>query len=451
MAGASLERCLLVRIQSSATPEHYLHNQYGRLEAGPIEECWWSAQWKVQRVNRDDEFVHLQNRWKPAERIHVQDGGPAVGEIEQHEHSAQWKLLADDDSEDVQLQNRWRPDCFLQCRSGATEAGPVPEAWPPTRWKLQDLHTGRTHSVAGPRALWLSLDPRNGEVNLYPYAVAVRLEAARLLGVGYVALSGFGGFFENAWVELRNGRLPVQRTPKGGRDALRVDVSGTSSPARVLVGRQRCGRWRLRGDGTPDAWEQRVLFSAADTVAAKEEGDAQTEVVPLWQWCRALPHEDPDTVARLPLTQWGLYSEEQNAAIEEALRAGRLSVPLTIGIRNYELVFEEGYSKQKDRALGKTRLARRILVPPAQREALQRVPIEGARTAGLGEGDECAICCEEFEATRTVPVLRVPGCGHRFHAACAQQLADRNDRCPICRGEVDWPRAFRARSRSRGE
>lgn len=48
----------------------------------------------------------------------------------------------------------------------------------------------------------------------------------------------------------------------------------------------------------------------------------------------------------------------------------------------------------------------------------------------LGMGKVCAVCVEEVEDSAAI---RLPGCGHVFHASCALAFAQYDVRCPVCR------------------
>ena len=41
----------------------------------------------------------------------------------------------------------------------------------------------------------------------------------------------------------------------------------------------------------------------------------------------------------------------------------------------------------------------------------------------------CSVCLDPLDAT----AVALPGCGHRFHLACALTCAQRDARCPNCR------------------
>merc|ERR1740139_2073657 len=121
------------------------------------------------------------------------------------------------------------------------------------------------------------------------------------------------------------------------------------------------------------------------------------------------------------------------------------SMPVSIGIRSYELIFEtpEG-GRQVDHAMKKRRFVRRRLVTPKEQvEMLKSAASDEVVALSPELADmECAICADSFKDTPTVHVVKLAPCGHCFHGACVQHLADRRGTCPFCRGEVDWQAAL---------
>jgi len=170
-------------------------------------------------------------------------------------------------------------------------------------------------------------------------------------------------------------------------------------------------------------------------------------LAPLWEWCcEAGVH--PRSSWHTPASAWGVYSREQNSAIEDAFQAGQQDISVDVGIRTYRIVFgpDPGFARQVDDTLHKRRLVRRRLLDSS--EELDRL-LEPQAPVVAREQDCCPICCTNFAESAALPVLELPGCRHVFHMACAQQLADARSQCPCCRGEVDWD-ALGATSRGRG-
>jgi len=138
-----------------------------------------------------------------------------------------------------------------------------------------------------------------------------------------------------------------------------------------------------------------------------------------------------------------VYGEAHNEAIELAYQSGLEQCELTIGIRTYIIFFDGRRVRQsgrpgmvqKDKFSLKTRDVRRRLVSRSEKEAAL---VKAFRSNGCISEDSCALCCELWATNPAVPVLRIPGCGHSFHAPCAQYLADGGKDCPLCRMPVSW-------------
>lgn len=311
---------------------------------------------------------------------------------------------------------------------------------------------------------------------MYPPEVAARLESARALGPRDVPLAGLGGIFEELHVELVEGdptsSTAVQRSPVTGgrRDVRRVEVPADATEVAIHVVRERA--WRIADFSVPGVTEERrtalgpMAGSGAagrwprgphdgghhavddsrelEARAASVAGADAAGLVGLWEWCRLAEWPGHGGENSVPPDMWGAYSAEQNRDIEVAFRAGQRSVAVSIGIREYEILFEgNDRGRQVDRGLKKRRFVRRRQVKPEEQEAAFRAAVEAVAKAdpALADG-ECAICCTTFSETPAIPVVRLPSCGHHFHGACVQHLADKGSRCPFCRAEVDWAEAL---------
>lgn len=319
---------------------------------------------------------------------------------------------------------------------------------------------GGTAVSGGPtKVAWLSVDPRGGTVTLYPHEVTNHIESEFLNCRRSAALAGLGGPFENATIEFGlTGGDHTQRTSHGRRDVRRVETLADATEISVNVVRER--GWKIVEFAVPGITEERRLditalpvrrpgasgppeasSSTAQDPAARSRSLADSDakgLVGLWEWCKNPEPKDPKVV---PAKDWGVYNLEQNADVESAFRAGLASVTLTLGIRTYDVMFDNEHTgRQVDRALRKRRWVQRRAVNPAERD---KALAEGNATSALRPGDEedCPICFSSFAESASMPTVR-PSCGHIFHCACAQQLADRNDPCPMCRAEVDWRAAF---------
>jgi len=121
---------------------------------------------------------------------------------------------------------------------GACTPGVVPTALPPPR---------------GQWVVWLSVDPRSSQLQLYPPELAQRLEAAWRRGDEVLELGE--DFHGGATVQLRPKLL--QRTAKGSRDVCRVKLAGPDGPAAAMV--VKSTDWRAAaGADVPGAEERQA-------------------------------------------------------------------------------------------------------------------------------------------------------------------------------------------------
>lgn len=327
---------------------------------------------------------------------------------------------------------------------------------------------------------------------MYPLAVAERLEKSLRDGASVVPLVGLGGFYETAVIEF-SGRSggPKQRTANGGaRDVRRLLVERGASYLCVNVVQE--GKWKIADFVAPGVTtEKRVpltgqavqegaggtpgvlvpgygaigggaLGGGALGVGAlggggfgagpshpqespeerqeRIEADDADSKLGFWEWCK---QPEPDNVDAVPQDMWGYYSEAQNKEIEDAYRAGNASVQLSIGIRTYDLIFDAGgKARQTDRKMKKRRHVRRRALTAKELYDLHQA--QDSCNPGEADDADCPICSEAFADTSSMPVVRLKECGHVFHAACVQQLADTRGHCPMCRAEVDWRGALKA-------
>lgn len=319
----------------------------------------------------------------------------------------------------------------------------------------------------GHRAVWLSLDPRSGEASVYPGDVCERLEAAFLRGgEREVPLTGLGGLFQNYSVDLGTAEeQPSQRNvnARGSRDVRRLVVPEGAAEVVLHVIQER--GWRVADFSAEGlTQERRVPLSAAagrhdggapplgstgsdrnldeaeggQERKAKAASDAARGLVGLWEWS-GLTHVGD--AGQVPEEMWGVYSKEQNEYIEAAYASGQSTATVSIGIRSYEITFRGlNGARQIDKSHRKRRVVRRRAVTMQERDdALTSV---GQVTNSQMNEEECAICVLPFAETPSVPIVTLPPCGHHFHAACVQQIADQRGHCPLCRADVDWSAAM---------
>jgi len=331
---------------------------------------------------------------------------------------------------------------------------------------------------SGTTAVWVSIDPRTGELSLYPPAAVFALEQAHRSGRRQVSLHGLGlgPVYERLSVDLGDessvhNETPVQKRAGGGKRDVRRIVLEPDAPREICVHVFRDRGWRIAAEAAPGVTEERVvllttLAALPSSTASKpkpeflgtfrhptdedlQERKTQLSVldedglVGLWEWCRAAQvHEgiSPD--------MWSVYSPEHNDKVETAFRAGETKVLIEVGIRKYEVMFEGSSfgGRQVDTQHKKRRYVRRRAMTSSQREAVLQ-SAELALSNAVAEDPsladaECVICADSFADTPALPVVQLP-CGHRFHGACVQGLADKRKTCPCCRAEVNW-RAVRS-------
>mmetsp|Transcript_22805 Transcript_22805/g.65754 ORF Transcript_22805/g.65754 Transcript_22805/m.65754 type:complete len:391 (-) Transcript_22805:96-1268(-) len=294
---------------------------------------------------------------------------------------------------------------------------------------------------------WVSVNPRGDEPHLdvYPGHVARAIEAAWRRGDSTCAL---GPMFFDAVVHL--GDAPTQRRQNARRDVRRVPLARLGAEVSLQVFQHRHG-WRVAGaqeegfaeearavipedSAVPLAEDALLLVRSPVRATEPAPGDPEA-VVPLWEWCKELARS-PEASRLLPEGDWGVYSAEQNNEIERAFAAGAAETSITVGVREYQIVFgQDGFAHQVDTRLRKRRLVRRRLMAPDKRD--RRLQPPESITSMRGQ-DTCAICCSTFSETASMPTVEVPRCHHIFHQACVQHIADNDRPCPCCRGEVDW-------------
>ncbi len=127
-----------VRIQNSWKKTHYIHNQNGKIEDGPIQanavSNWWSAQWKI--VPAHSGWVRIQNKWKPNLYLNFSGSKLEVVEIQPNWASALWKLVPTH-SGWVRIQNNWYKDKYIHNQNGQIEIGKIDPNWASALWKVE--------------------------------------------------------------------------------------------------------------------------------------------------------------------------------------------------------------------------------------------------------------------------------------------------------------------------
>lgn len=110
-------------------------------------------------------------------------------------------------------------------------------------------------------AVWLTVDPRNGDLAAYPGHVARQLEAAMVAGETDVDL---GTSFHGAKVQLEP-RL-LQRTARGSRDVARVEAIDRNQVVSLHVAKG--ADWRITAKDAPGADLRKLVVGSDDAVRA---------------------------------------------------------------------------------------------------------------------------------------------------------------------------------------
>jgi len=283
-------------------------------------------------------------------------------------------------------------------------------------------------------------------------------------------------YLHGATVESIMGEEPkaIQRSMQGGRrDARRMVIHSGQRYVTLSLAQDAARRWRICDLSMDDVTVGRthslpvmhhnlvdsgnlthstrsssargtqhglpVLHTTPEErIAAWREGERQG-LVALWEWCQLAGMKQ---ALEAPPALWSVYSEGQNNEIEQAFRTGEERAPICVGMRSYDIVFLSSiYAQQVDSTYRKRRLVRRSLMTTVQLHeafATSALAMETLSQSVTIDQEMCPICCEYFQDTRLQPVAKLLDCGHVFHAACVQVLADRNSTCPACRSAVRW-------------
>lgn len=73
--------------------------------------------------------------------------------------------------------------------------------------------------------------------------------------------------------------------------------------------------------------------------------------------------------------------------------------------------------------------------PPASKASIEAMPVVEIET----DGEECAICLEEWEVGGTAKQMP---CKHRFHGECIEKWLNIHGSCPICRHKMPVDKNF---------
>lgn len=117
--------------QNRWKPNQHIHVEFGKVEAGKIENGWWSAQWLIEDAGNG--YVRIKNRWKNT-YLNNETGKLAIGKIESGWWSAQWIIENAGDGY-VRFKNRWK-GTYLHNQYGNLQLGTIESGWWSAQWRI---------------------------------------------------------------------------------------------------------------------------------------------------------------------------------------------------------------------------------------------------------------------------------------------------------------------------
>ena len=274
-------------------------------------------------------------------------------------------------------------------------------------------------AICCPRAMYVSLDPISGCVDVYSPQVQQLLSAQKPTDYGKQVFLGPLCF--QATVHLRRDGKHFQTTEGGFRQVRRVADRTT----RQRLYKTNChGVWRFCDVDADGAQEVIVTPVPAD-------------MVPVWQWCdQSTPSRNqthwfcfPSEIERLLVQAWdqndvpltGLFTDDQASLYPHDFDVQFISgVKKTIHVHRMDMF-------HKMTELGKTKWVRRTFMEP---DVAQKHRERVAPASPPAKNDCCPICLEDFTEGNNTVTLH---CQHAFHLKCIQNV--QNSNCPICRAE----------------
>eukprot|EP00298_Acanthocystis_sp_HF-20_P013553 c20405_g1_i1.p1 GENE.c20405_g1_i1~~c20405_g1_i1.p1 ORF type:complete len:711 (-),score=311.33 c20405_g1_i1:64-2196(-) len=297
---------------------------------------------------------------------------------------------------------------------------------------------------------WVSLNPVNPEINVYPPHIATKIEEAYLgwrqdMNIApELAKIELGSAFYDATVHFSRTSFHCQTTPAQRFPGTRIPSKppGYRSVQRIVCRQDgkislkgkpdEIGEWRIV-DGGGTLFEitvpiTQLVTSRGDSAGEDDEPPHAVvveELLPIWLWNK---NTDYDIVHRSKETDWGFYPESENKVIENAWQNKEKEVDIVLGTVPLTIIFSPNSVYARQIHDKKERLVKRVTMSKADYEtqSLQN-SLESLRFSQL-----CSICLEEFSATPSLPVATTT-CSHKFHSLCIQQIVDRHEPCPICR------------------
>ena len=232
--------------------------------------------------------------------------------------------------------------------------------------------------------VWASLDPVRRKIDIYPLAIANRIEKSYTERNPYNTSSCvLGADFFNATVHFHPSGIQYQTTPgvyigragfkqSGYRSVKRCNVVDGSI---TIYSKQDRGQWRITHNEPDSETLYNMIPSPNDIINTDNLGenvnigawtleDLASEsldtLVVVWQWCQQTDRD----VSKYLDTNWRPYNADVNTLIEQAFSSNLMRIKIdlpVIGERNIRFYSRECYASQVSLDNTKVRSVRRVV------------------------------------------------------------------------------------------
>ena len=305
----------------------------------------------------------------------------------------------------------------------------------------------------------ISCDPCHPRIDVYPHQFCRKLRQGYrdkkpvYLGDRFFRATVFmpDGDSEYSYQTTPAEKVGNKYKPPGYREVKWVEINYDKLTVPVKIYQNDFGTYHFCKDGDYPYNTKTIdvdfnLDHLENSECDHDDDDPDNIIV--WEWCSIIEetNKGKNGLFNVAHDDWKLYTPEINKDITESYKLRVASHDLTLGCRNYLIIFSsEGgvYSRQVDPVFRKSRLVRRISMHRDSYDTLYRRQV--AKNKGKnpnkdimnGEINDCAICLESFKDTSHLEIITLP-CGHTFHRVCIQPSADMDKPCCYCKQEVDW-------------
>lgn len=274
--------------------------------------------------------------------------------------------------------------------------------------------------------IWVSLDPVNGKIDIYPHDICKKISKAKADGKSCIFLDKE---FFNATVHFRENNQHTQTTPEV-RSGAYTKPSGYRHVRCIPFSEKIVLFLDVHGNLTEDP--AKMIREITTEVSPDYFGIMKT-IKPYWQWCTLTIDTSKKPIFNLPGEYWKFYSPENNKIINDAFGANKQTCEIEVCLTKYTVKFIDPiYAKQIDPIDHKVRLVRCMQLSDDEYDKLRQTS-----KPNFNLDDTCAICLDAFASTLHIPTITTT-CNHTFHGICIQKIADQGSPCPYCKQIVDW-------------